>query len=277
MDVVELRNIVSRIKSSLFKNSNFYSIGVLKSHFKGSGLKFKEHQVYNHGDDVRFIDWKILAKTSEPYIRTYDEERNIEIAVLIDAGPTMFTGFEGKSKLQVAVELCCLLYLIAAETKDYIHAVITYDEVINLPKLNGEKGIARLFSVLEEQGIVNDKGEFITEGIRHNKSQEITKNILRHLKKKREVVVFSDFNNALNWDTLKRFSSYSNLHNFRVTSPLDRAIKTPYRFLLNGGGLFSSFNEIKFKDEKEEKKKKNRYYELKVEDRYLEDFIKNMI
>ncbi len=276
MDVVELRNLVARIKTNLFKNSNFYSIGVLKSHFRGSGLKFKEHRVYTHGDDVRFIDWKILAKTSEPYIKTFDEERNIEIAVLIDAGPTMFSGVDKKSKLQAAVELCCLLYLIAAETKDFIHAVISYEKIINLPKLNGEKGIARLFSVLEENGIVNSRGEFITDDIAINHNQDITKDILRHLKKKREVVVFSDFNNAINWETLNNFSSYSNLHSFRITSPLDRAIKTPYRFNFKSKGLFSNFNEIKFED-KDKEMKSRRYHNLKLEDRYLEDFIKNMI
>ena len=184
MDIVELRNLVAKVKRNLFKNSNFYSIGVLKSHFRGSGLKFKEHQIYTHGDDVRFIDWKILAKTSEPYIRTFDEERNIEIAVLIDAGPTMFTGYNGISKLQASVELCCLLYLIAAETKDYIHAVVAYDSVINLPKLNAEMGIARLYSELEKFGILNNKGKFITENIKVNEGNDITKNILRHLKKK---------------------------------------------------------------------------------------------
>lgn len=61
MDTSEVRKIVSNIKGSLFRNANSFSIGMLKSHFKGTGLKFKEHQVYSHGDDVRFIDWKMLA------------------------------------------------------------------------------------------------------------------------------------------------------------------------------------------------------------------------
>ena len=85
MNIIEVRKIVGQIKTQLFKQSNSFSIGMLKSHFRGSGLQFKEHRQYTHGDDVRFIDWKILAKTGEPFIKTFEEERNVQIAVVIDA------------------------------------------------------------------------------------------------------------------------------------------------------------------------------------------------
>ena len=48
---------------------------------------FKEHQIYSHGDDVRFIDWKLLAKSQTPYIKTFEEERNVEISIILDATP----------------------------------------------------------------------------------------------------------------------------------------------------------------------------------------------
>ena len=63
MDLKKVNTVVSKLQASIFKNSNSFSIGMLKSHFRGTGLQFKEHQVYNYGDDVRFIDWSILAKT----------------------------------------------------------------------------------------------------------------------------------------------------------------------------------------------------------------------
>src|SRR5688572_28915781 len=109
MNIQEVRKVVGRIKSHLFKNSNSYAIGMLRSHFRGSGLQVKEHQVYMAGDDVRFIDWRMLAKTGNPYIKTFEEERNVEIVVVIDVGPTMYIGHKGVSKLQAAVEVCCLL------------------------------------------------------------------------------------------------------------------------------------------------------------------------
>ncbi len=65
MNIVEIEKTVAKIQTHLFKNSNSYAIGMLKSHFRGAGIQFKEHQVYCHGDDVRFIDWKLSAKTSD--------------------------------------------------------------------------------------------------------------------------------------------------------------------------------------------------------------------
>ena len=115
MNIKEVHKAVSKIKASLFKNSNSYSIGMLKSHFRGSGLQFKEHQLYDHGDDIRFIDWKLLAKTGIPYIKTFEEERNVDIVVIIDASMSMFTGFENISKLQASIEICCLLFFYLQE------------------------------------------------------------------------------------------------------------------------------------------------------------------
>ena len=147
MDIEAVKRTVLRIKTQLFKNSNTYSIGMLKSHFRGSGLQFKEHQIYCAGDDVRFIDWKIVAKTGVPYIKTFDEERNVEIVVMIDASSTMLSGFNGVSKLQASIEICCLLYLLAKETGDFVHAIIVSDGIINIRKLAGYEGVVNLISV----------------------------------------------------------------------------------------------------------------------------------
>ena len=159
MNFVGIRKAVGRIKGQLFKNSNSFSIGMLKSHFRGTGLKFKEHQVYTHGDDVRFIDWKLFAKTGQPYIKTFEEERNVEIVEVIDAGPSMLNGEDGISKLQASIEICCLLYILAKETGDYIHTLILTDEVINIPKLAGDEGIVRLIATLEDKNILDTNGK----------------------------------------------------------------------------------------------------------------------
>ena len=158
MDLKSVERTVAKIKNSLFKNSNSFSIGMLKSKFRGTGLQFKEHQVYSHGDDVRFIDWKILAKTSNPYIKTFEEERNVEIVVVIDATETMMTGYNGVSKLQASVELCCLLYLLAKESGDYVHAVIVSDRVTSLRRASGEAGVISLVSALERDELMNSRG-----------------------------------------------------------------------------------------------------------------------
>ncbi len=282
MNIKEVRKAVGKIQSTLFKNSNSYSAGMLKSHFKGTGLQFKEHQIYSHGDDVRFIDWKILAKTNTPYIKTFDEERNVEIVVVIDASSTMLNGYNGVSKLQAAIEICCLLYLLAKETNDFVHALVLSDEVINIPKKSGEEGIARLVSALEEKGILNESGHvnisYVPKTILTEKQRQI--NIMKHLSKKRELVLLSDFNEFMDSGALKKMLYRKNVHGFQIVSPLDEADEIPFSFFASSapGGRDGKMARIDLGGIKEissifgKKIKK-----LKVQDRYLESFIKEML
>ena len=195
MNTEEVRHIVASIKTHLFKNANAMAIGMLKSHFKGSGLMFKEHRIYSHGDDVRFIDWKLLAKSQVPYIKTFEEERNVEISVILDATPSMLTGYKGVSKLRAAVEMTCLLYLLAERTHDLIHVFIVKDTVVDLPKSSGEEGIVRLIEALEQHAIADASGRihYDIEGLKRIESGELYRQLSKCLKKHREIVFLSDF------------------------------------------------------------------------------------
>lgn len=282
MNINYVRRVVSQIKSTLFKNSNSHSIGMLKSHFRGSGLQFKEHQVYTHGDDVRFIDWKILAKTNQPYVKTFEEERNVEISVLIDCSPTMLNGYNGKSKLEAAIEITCLLYLLAKETKDYVQAIIIADEVISLPKKSGEEGISYLISRLEKMGVVDRNGHVDFKYRREIEipSAEKQKILMKHVARKKEVVILSDFNNFLDMSLLKMFVYQSHVHAFRVIGPLDSATKMPYMALFQEriGSLKGELGDVDFKGGDEEIDLfGKRIKTINVKDRYLEEFIEEML
>ena len=282
MNIEEVHRIVSKIKASLFKNSSSYAMGMLKSHFKGTGIRFKEHQIYVHGDDVRFLDWKILAKTSEPYIKTFEEERNLEIVVIIDASPTMLTGWKNVSKLQAGMEISCLLYLLAKGTGDKIHALVITDEIFDIPPGEGEEGITNFISTLHSHGIVNKAGN-VNISYRYRSEVEIEGKlaaIMKHLRRKREIVILSDFNEFVKIDLLKKILYQSNVHSFRLESPLDRGDSTPYsvfikKSLNSNKGLF---REIKtnMNDTRMDFLGK-RVKTLKVDERYLEDFIKQML
>ena len=83
MDLAKVQKMVKRVQESLFRHSNSYFQGMFRSKFKGAGIQFKEHQVYQYGDDVRFIDWGLLAKKNMTYIKTFEEERNIHILCVV--------------------------------------------------------------------------------------------------------------------------------------------------------------------------------------------------
>src|SRR5690606_12962703 len=124
MNLKEIERIVGTIQSHIFKNSNAYSAGMLKSHFRGSGLQFREHQIYVPGDDVRFIDWKLTARSQNIYIKTFEEERNVEMAVVVDLSHSLLYGYKDTSKLQAIVEIVALLYILAGETNDLVRVII---------------------------------------------------------------------------------------------------------------------------------------------------------
>jgi uncharacterized protein (DUF58 family) len=272
MDIKLVRETVAKIKSQLFRNSNAFAIGMLRSHFKGTGLQFKEHQVYAHGDDVRFIDWKMLAKTSIPYVKNFEEERNVEIAVVIDASPSMTYGHGGISKLQAAIEICCLLFLLAKESGDYIHCLILADEIIDLPRRNGELGIINLISVLEDKKILLENGRVNIAYRSKDLDQKVkTKAFMKHFYKNREIVFLSDFLDSLSLDVVNRILAHKNVHCFQILSPLDVMEKLPFQLLSERGKY------VRVSTDKKEIKKKEKLKQLFVNERYLEDFVNEML
>lgn len=284
MNITEVRKVVGKIKANLFKKANSHSVGMLKTNFRGTGLQFKEHQVYTFGDDIRFIDWKILAKTSHPYIKTFNEERNVEIVVVVDASATMLTGFNGVSKLQVSIEICCLLYLLSKESNDFVHALIVTDEIIHVPKMSGEAGITNLISILEDKNILTKHGVVNIERKIDEDVDKLKKylSIMKHLNSKREIILLSDFNDFIDSKELKKILYRSNVHCFHVISPLDEAKTLPFSLFASSGkssgkadrGRLGKYDLSGRRDLSLEFGR--RLKKIRVQEKYLENFIKEM-
>ena len=275
MNLKEIEKVVASIRSNLFKNSNNFSVGMLRSHFKGAGLQFKEHQVYAPGDDVRFIDWKLSAKSDNVYIKTFEEERNVEIFVILDITSSMLTGYKNVSKLQSSIEIACLLYLLAEQSKDKIKVIVMLDKVTILPSSAGHAGIVMFVSFLEKTGILNELGKVnlaypFEESISEKKRLSLIKSFVA---RRKEVVFLSDFSQIEDMETLNKLIYRRNMHCFKVVSPLDEAEKNPFSILSKISGkkrLVSTFM-------KREEELKGRWKKISVDGRYLEDFIKEML
>jgi hypothetical protein len=278
MNLKEVEKIVGGLKSHLFRNSNSFSVGMLKSHFKGAGIQFKEHQVYTPGDDVRFIDWKLSAKTSHTFVKTFEEERNVEIIVFLDLAQTMSFGYKDVSKLQASIELTCLLYLLAEKSKDLVRTIIIADELRILPTLSGHKGISLLISELEKCGAMHSSGR-VNNKPQEQHSVELKKimNLIKsYVAKGKEVVLFSDFYRFLDNADFKKLLVRNNFHGFRVLSPIDVSKKMPYSIFgssrLGMKGKLMSVNKKNIKE-----LETGRWKDLLVSNRYLEDFVRNML
>lgn len=275
MNLKEIERVVGSIRSHLFRNSNSFSIGMLRSHFKGSGLQFKEHQVYNPGDDVRFIDWNLSAKSDNTYIKTFEEERNVEIIVVLDITETMMIGYKNISKLQAAIEVACLLYLLAEQTKDKVKLVLINEEVTILPSNSGQKGIILLVSFLEKMNIMLSDGS-VNLKFRCDKLVSEKKRLAllkSFIARRKEVVYLSDFSAIENMEELNKLIYRRNMHCFKVTSPVDEAADKPYSILTSILGK-TNLLQAKIKNQRE---LHGKWKKINVADRYLEQFIKEML
>jgi hypothetical protein len=280
MNLKEIERVVGMIQSHIFKNSNAYATGMLRSHFRGSGLQFREHQVYVPGDDVRFIDWKLSARSTNTYIKTFEEERNVEIVVFFDLSQTLFYGFNETSKLQAMIEIVALLYLLAGETHDLIRVIIWGDKTYNLPPKKGKEGLTIFISILERLGLIDENGKVVMKPKNRQTSISETLKISQvktYLARRKEVIYLGDLSLIHEKEIWNKLLDKKHMHCFRIYSPIDKNVQTPFLFKtinpINGKKRVTDLNKI----EEEGLIKKERYQEIGVHERYLERFVRVLV
>jgi uncharacterized protein (DUF58 family) len=103
--------------------------GEYKSVFKGRGMEFDEVREYMPGDEVRTIDWNVTARTGKPFVKRFVEEREQALFFLVDMSASGTFGSAGKSKNEIAAELCGLLAFSAIKNNDKVGLIIFTDEI----------------------------------------------------------------------------------------------------------------------------------------------------
>ncbi len=273
MNIKEIERVVASIQHTVFRNANSISAGAMRSRFRGAGLQFREHQVYNHGDDVRFIDWKVSARTTNIYLKTFEEDRNVEICVLLDVSPTSFYGSNGVTKAQMSFEICALLYLLAHETHDRIRIIIFCNsEKFELAPKKGREGLTHFIALLEKMDILTDVGSVNLRkqfDLIENNGSIIISEIKKHLSRKKEVVYLGDMSSLLRNDDFTRISDDSHFHGIRLISPVDLK---PLRFSFKVGA--NSILGLGNPEDIHEKLK--RFPAISSSERYLELFLRRM-
>ncbi len=279
MNLKEIQKVVGMIQTHVFRNSNSYTSGILKSHFRGSGLQFKEHQVYVPGDDVRFIDWKLSAKSSQAFVKTFEEERNVEIFICVDLTPTLYYGHNRISKLQAMIETVALFYLLAKETQDLVRVVLwgAGEEVI-LPAKKGHEGLVFFIAHLERLGILKEDGTPNFEMQFKLRPIEEKKKIIRIktlLARRKEVIYLGDLSAIESIEDFSKLFSFKNMNCFRFYSPVDKLTKSPFFMKIKTGSGKVVSGEVQIQDQ--ELLKKQRYKEIGVHERYLEKVVRELM
>jgi uncharacterized protein (DUF58 family) len=145
----EILQKVRRIEISTRKIVTDIMTGQYKSQFKGHGMQFSEHRQYMPGDDVRHMDWKVSARTREPLIKKYEEERELTVLLLVDISGSEQFGSSRKLKSEIAAEIGGMLAYAAIHTGDRVGAVLFAGEVEKIvPPKKGRSHVLRIVTDL---------------------------------------------------------------------------------------------------------------------------------
>lgn len=142
---METSDILKRVRQIEIKTrglSNNIFAGQYHSAFKGRGMSFAEVREYQYGDDVRDIDWNVTARYNRPYVKVYEEERELTVMLLIDVSNSLDFGTVEQMKKDMVTEIAATLAFSAIENNDKIGVIFFSDQIEKfIPPKKGRKHI----------------------------------------------------------------------------------------------------------------------------------------
>jgi uncharacterized protein (DUF58 family) len=153
----EVAKKVQSIEILTKKKSSVRLAGEYRSRFKGQGMQFADARIYQYGDDIRHIDWRTSARMPDTYIKTFEEERELHIWLVVDSSASMIFGSTGQTKQETAALAMATLGFSALRNNDRMGLVFFSDEVERVIK--PKKGRKHLLRVIDELVSYPSKGK----------------------------------------------------------------------------------------------------------------------
>lgn len=145
----ELIKKIRRIEIRTRRLVNDSYAGEYHSVFKGRGMEFDEVRPYQYGDEIRTIDWNVTARTGQPYVKRYVEERELTVMLVVDASASENFGSVNRFKREVAAELTAVLSFAATTNNDKVGLLIFTDQVeLYIPPRKGRRHVLRVIREL---------------------------------------------------------------------------------------------------------------------------------
>lgn len=207
MDTKELLKKVRKIEIKTRRLSDHIFGGEYHSTFKGRGMTFSEVRQYQFGDDVRNIDWNVTARYNEPYIKVFEEERELTMMLMVDVSGSEIFGTSQQFKNEIVMEIAATLAFSATQNNDKIGLILFSDEIeLYIPPKKGRSHVLR---------IIRELIEFEPKSKQTNISEAL-KFLSNVMKKKAIVFVLSDFISEDYQHTLKIVSGRHDVTGIRV-------------------------------------------------------------
>lgn len=173
MERSELLKKVRKIEIKAKGLSQNIFAGEYHTAFKGRGMTFSEVREYQYGDDVRDIDWNVTARQNHPYVKVYEEERELTVMLMVDVSGSKNFGAVGESKQEIMTEIAATLAFSAIENNDKVGVLLFSNKIEKfIPPQKGRKHILRVISELlnfqaENRGTdLNLALEYLTSAIK---------------------------------------------------------------------------------------------------------------
>lgn len=215
MDTKELLKKVRKIEIKTRRLSDHMFGGEYHSTFKGRGMTFSEVRQYQFGDDVRTIDWNVTARYNEPYIKVFEEERELTLMLLVDISGSEFFGTSKQFKNEIVTEIAATLAFSALQNNDKIGLILFTDEIeLYIPPKKGKSHVLR---------IIRELIEFKGKSKKTDLAQAL-KFLSNVMKKKAIVFVLSDFISDNYKDTLKIAARKHDVTGIRIYDKLEENI-----------------------------------------------------
>lgn len=216
MTTAEILKRVRRIEIKTRGLSNHIFSGEYHSAFKGRGMSFSEVREYSHGDDVRSIDWNVTARFSTPFVKVFEEERELTVMLLVDISSSSLFGTQVQSKRDLITELSAVLSFSATTNNDKVGIIFFSDKVeLYIPPKKGKSHVLRIIRELIALEPNDQKGTDISACLR----------FFNNVAKKRTIAfLMSDFISAPYEEPLKLTARRHDLVGIQVYDKADKEL-----------------------------------------------------
>ena len=207
MDTKEILKKVRKIEIKTRRLSDHIFSGEYHTSFKGRGMTFSEVRQYQYGDDVRAIDWNVTARYNEPFVKVFEEERELTMMLVVDISGSESFGTKNQQKRDMITEIAATLAFSATQNNDKIGLLLFSDQIeLYIPPKKGKSHVLR---------IIRELIEFEPKSKKTDLSLAL-KYLSSVMKKKAIVFVISDFMATSYEHTLKIAAKRHDVTGIRV-------------------------------------------------------------
>ena len=215
MKTSDILKKVRKIEIKTRRLSDHIFSGEYHSHFKGRGMTFSEVRQYQYGDDIRNIDWNVTARYNEPFVKVFEEERELTMLLMVDVSGSEFFGTQNQCKKDTLTEIAATLAFSAIQNNDKVGLLLFTDAIeLYIPPKKGRSHVLR---------IIRELIEFHPKSKKTNIAHAF-EFLSRVLKKKAIVFMLSDFMDSNYEKVLKIVSKKHDLTGIHIYDTREKEI-----------------------------------------------------